>query len=118
MPTLQREEVCAMTCGTGLDVPAGMRAAALDFVVGLPGEGPLPVSVSCELDQHGHGEHAARLRELFDGAVWVMWEGGDIKVRRIAYCGSFRSPDEGISSGALCWLPDAHRGRHTWERCA
>ncbi|MDO0914341.1 hypothetical protein QQM39_26975 [Streptomyces sp. DT2A-34] len=108
-----------MRCGTSLEVPAGMRAAALGLAVGLPGEGPLPVSVSCELDKHDQGEHAARLRELFDGAVWVMWEGDEIKVQPIAYCESFRSSHVGISmSSALCWLPDAHLGGHTWERCA
>jgi hypothetical protein len=91
-----------------LDVPEGIRATALNFTVGLPGEGPLPVSVSCELDKHDQGEHAGRLRELFDGAVWVTWAGDEIKVQPLAYCDSFRSP--------LCWLPDAHLGGHTWER--
>lgn len=109
-----------MTCGTWLDVPEGMSAAALDFAGGLPGEAPLPVSVSCELDKHEHDEHAARLRELFDGAaVWVTCEGDVIKVQSIAYCESFRLSHGGIPlSDALCWLPDAHRGSHTWERCA
>ncbi|KUO04281.1 hypothetical protein AQJ67_11050 [Streptomyces caeruleatus] len=108
-----------MTCGECLDVSEGMRATALDFPGGLPDEAPLPDSATCELGQHEHGEHTARLRELFDGAVWVTWEGGDIKVRPITYCQSFRSSDGGVPlSDALCWLPDAHRGRHTWEWCA
>ncbi|MET9830705.1 hypothetical protein ABZ078_15610 [Streptomyces sp. NPDC006385] len=108
-----------MTCGARLDVPEGMRAAALEVAGGLPDEAPLPVSVTCELDKRDHGEHAARLRKLFDGAVWVMWEGDDITVRPIAYCASLRPSLGGIPlSDALCWLPDAHRGGHTWERCA
>ncbi|MDO0912303.1 hypothetical protein QQM39_16055 [Streptomyces sp. DT2A-34] len=108
-----------MTCGVWLDVPEEMRAAALDVVGGLWDEAPLPVSVTCELDKHDHGEHAARLRNLFEGAVWVMWAGDDITVRPLAYCESFRPSKGGISlSEALCWLPDAHRGGHTWERCA
>lgn len=108
-----------MTCGTWLDVPGGMRAAALDFAGGLPDEVPVPVSVTCEFDKHDHGEHAARVRELFEGAVWVMWEGDGITVRPIAYCESSRPSQEGIpASDALCWLPDVHRGGHTWERCA
>lgn len=107
-----------VTCGTWLEMPGGMRAAALNFGVGLPGEPPLPVSVSCELDKHDQGEHAARLRELFEGAaVWVMWEGDETKVQPMTYCESFRPLHGGISlSDALCWLPDAHRGGHTWER--
>lgn len=107
-----------MTCGTWLDVPEGMRAAALGFGVGLPDEAPLPDSVACELDKHDHGEHTARLRELFDGAVWVTWEGDDIKVQSISYCATFSPPQGGNpASIALCWLHDAHRGGHTWERC-
>ncbi|MFE7273716.1 hypothetical protein [Streptomyces sp. NPDC057623] len=108
-----------MTCGTGLDVPEGMRAAALEFADGLPDEAPLPVSVACELDKHDDGEHVARLRNLNEGAVWVMWEGDGITVQPIADCESYRPSQDGSSvAGALCGLPAAHRGGHTWERCA
>ncbi|WP_369171007.1 hypothetical protein AB5J49_25585 [Streptomyces sp. R28] len=109
-----------MTCGTRLDVPEGMRAAALDVAGGVSDDAaPLPGSVACELGKHDHREHIGRLRELFGGAVWVMWEGEDITVRPLAYCESSRPSQDGISlSDALCWLPDSHRGGHTWERCA
>ncbi|MGW1615408.1 hypothetical protein ACWCQZ_39360 [Streptomyces sp. NPDC002285] len=92
---------------------------ASDSVGGLPDEAPLPDSVTCGLDKHDGGGHVARLRGLFEGAVWVMWDGGDVMVRPLAYCESFRRSPGGTGLfDALCWLPDAHRGGHTWERCA
>lgn len=118
VPTLRQEKACAMTCGTRLDVPEGMRAGASDIAGCLPDEAPLPDSVTCGLDKHDHGEHVARLRGLFEGAVWVTWADDDVTVRLIAYCESFRqSPGGTALFDALCWLPDAHGGGHTWERC-
>lgn len=107
-----------MTCGVRLDVPEGMRAAALGFAGGLPDEEPLPDTVTCEQGKHDQGEHAAFLRELFDGtAVWVTWEGDDIKVQPSTYCQSLHpSKRRSFTPDDMCWLPDAHRGGHTWQR--
>jgi len=109
-----------MTCDKRLDVPEGMRAAALDFPSNLPvGAGGvlLPDEVRCELDKHPYGEHVALMRDLGEGAcVWITWNGdggADFKVQRRDTCTS-SSPSSGEE--LPCWLPAAHRGGHSWER--
>lgn len=109
-----------MTCDKRLDVPEGMRAAALDFPSNVPdgADGvPLPDEVRCELDKHPHGEHVALIRDLGEGAcVWITWsgdDGADIKVQTRDTCTS-SSPSSG--GDLVCWLPEAHRGGHSWER--
>ncbi|WP_189950105.1 hypothetical protein [Streptomyces alanosinicus] len=113
-----------MTCDKRLDVPEGMRKAALDFPSELPFEGddPLPEDVTCELDKHPFGDHVALLRDLGNEfIVWVTWkadgldaDADDIKVQQRAVCKSESPSPDG--EDLRCWLPEAHRGGHAWER--
>lgn len=105
-----------MGCSAALDVPEGLRETALAF----PHSEKIPVivpdRVTCEIDRHPFGDHAALLLDLGpdnEGAAWVTWceDGNDVKVHRKTYCPS-RSP---VQEDA-CWLYSQHRGGHSWER--
>lgn len=104
-------------CGTTLDVPDGMRDAALAFPNNRTREDTVPDGVTCELDKHRYGDHVALLLDLgpntADGAVWVTWgaDGSDVKVQHMAYC-----PSKSPSKEDACWLHAQHRGGHSWER--
>ena len=104
-------------CNIALDVPDGMREAALAFPNSRSNDSTVPDSVACELYKHPHGDHVALLLDLGpkdeDGAAWITWrtDGSDITVQHKPYCAS-KSP----SGNDLCWLPAQHRGGCSWER--
>ena len=104
-------------CGAALAVPEGMRNAALEMASNATTRDMAREYVSCELDSHRYGDHGALLLDLEaeqgDGDVWVTWDadGSDIAVRIRPYC-----PSKSPSKEDACWLYDAHRGGHTWER--
>lgn len=106
-----------MECGALLDVPEGMRDAALGMTASATTRDAFPEFVKCELDPHRYGEHAAPLWDIDpaenDGAIWIAWgaNGSDITVQIRSYC-----PSKSPSKEDACWLHDTHRGGHTWER--
>jgi hypothetical protein len=103
-------------CNVALDVSEVMRTAALAFPHTENNPIMIPDTVTCEIDKHRYGDHAALLLDLgseHDGAAWVTWPSGasNAEVERKPYC-----PSNGPSRENTCWLFVDHRGGHSWER--
>jgi hypothetical protein len=104
-------------CRASLDVPEGMRTAALEMAATTAAADAIPESVGCVLDPHRYGDHVALLLDLApeknDGDVWIAWsaDSTDVTVQIRSYCAA-----ESPSKGDFCWLHEKHRGGHAWER--
>lgn len=93
----------------------------LDTIEVLPdGAHEIARELSCELEAGHPGPHLALAQAYGDPerARWLRWDDKDrdwLDIADSAHCFAEGSALEGIGENAMCLLPGAHEGRHTFE---